>query len=110
MEGGELKVKVPPVVPENEAAVITEAPRGELFYYARSNGSDRPERIKIKTPSYQNLHCYRSVLAGQQLADLPLIVASTDPCFSCCDRVTVIDTGRDEKRVVSANELRRMKG
>lgn len=109
MEDGDIKVKVPPVIPENEASIITEAPRGELFYYGKSNGSDKPERIKIKTPSYQNLHCFKPILRGQHLADLPIIVASTDPCFSCCDRVTLIDTNTDDKHIVTANDLRRMK-
>jgi NADH-quinone oxidoreductase subunit D len=105
---GDIAVKAPLIIPENEATVITEAPRGELFYYGKSNGGDKPERIKIRTPSYQNLHAYKAVLAGQNLADLPFIVASTDPCFSCCDRVTVIDTVGN-KKVMAANDLRRMK-
>jgi NADH-quinone oxidoreductase subunit D len=105
--GGELKVRAPLAVPENEASVVTEAPRGELFYYAKSNGTDKPERIKIRTPSYQVLHCYKAVLKNQNLADLPLIVASTDPCFSCCDRVTVIGNGGI--RSLTANDLRRMR-
>ena len=106
MGAGELKAKAPLVVPENEAAVVTEAPRGELFYYAKSNGTDMPERVKMKTPSYQILHCYGPILRNESLADLPLIVASTDPCFSCCDRVTVIDASGN-KRSMTANELRR---
>lgn len=109
MGNGELFAKAPAVIPENEATVITEAPRGELFYYGKSNGSDRPERIKIKTPSYQILHAYKPVLKDAHLADLPLIVASTDPCFSCCDRVTVIDTNTEKKSLLTANDLRRMR-
>jgi Ni,Fe-hydrogenase III large subunit len=109
LDDRELKVKVPFVVPENEAVAVTEAPRGELIYYGKSNGSDKPERIKIRTPSFANLLAYKPVLKGQHLADLPLIVASTDPCFSCCDRVTLVDVNTDEARNVDANYLRRMR-
>jgi len=109
MKEGDIKVKTPSVIPDNESTVITEAPRGELFYYGKSNGSDKPERIKIKTPSYQNMHAYKPILRDGHLADLPLMVASTDPCFSCCDRVTVIDTNKDTSRIMTANDLRRLK-
>jgi membrane-bound hydrogenase subunit alpha len=48
--------------------------------------------VRIRTPSFVNLvYCLPPMLIGQQLADLPLIVSSADPCFSCCDRVTIID-------------------
>ena len=80
-----------------------------MFYYGKSNGSDKPERIKMKTPSYQNILSYKPILKDQQLADLPLLVASTDPCFSCCDRVTVLDTNTEKKTMMTANDLRRMK-
>jgi membrane-bound hydrogenase subunit alpha len=87
-----LTVRVPPVIQPAEAIAVGEAPRGELIYYARSNGSDRPERMRIRTPSFMNLlYCLPPMLEGEQLADLPVIVSSADPCFSCCDRVTLID-------------------
>jgi Ni,Fe-hydrogenase III large subunit len=105
----DLKVRAPFMVPENEAVAVAEAPRGELIYYGKSNGTDKPERIKMRTPSYANLLSYRPVLLGQHLADLPLIIASTDPCFSCCDRVTLVDVNNEETTNVDANYLRRMR-
>jgi len=45
---------------------------------------------KIKASSYSNLHSWIPILEGEQLADVPIVVASIDPCLSCTDRVAVI--------------------
>jgi NADH-quinone oxidoreductase subunit D len=105
-----LVKKAPFVIPPAEAIAVTEAPRGELIYYARSNGTDRPERMRIRTPSFMNLvYCLPPMLKGQQLADLPIIVSSADPCFSCCDRVTIIDENRGTTRMVDEAWLQRLR-
>ena len=44
----ELTVKVPRRIPEGETICRVEAPRGELFYFMRSNGTDKPDRIKVR--------------------------------------------------------------
>jgi membrane-bound hydrogenase subunit alpha len=41
---------------------------------------------------------------GCQVADIPIIAASIDPCFSCSDRVTVVKDGK--RKMVSAQELK----
>lgn len=93
MPDGELVVRVPRRIPAGEVFSRVEAPRGELFYYIRSNGSDMPERIKIRTPSLLNWGTITSVAVGHKLADMPMILAGIDPCFSCNDRmVTIKDT------------------
>lgn len=50
-----LVVKAPFTIPPAEAIAVTEAPRGELIYYARSNGTDSPERMRIRTPTFMNI-------------------------------------------------------
>lgn len=75
-----------PVIPAGETVMSVEAPRGELFYYLQSDGSDIPLRVKIRTPSFVNIPSIAAMVAGQQLGDLPLIQASVDPCCSCTDR------------------------
>ncbi len=106
----ELKIRVPLVIPAGEAIAFGEAPRGELIYHGRSNGTDMPERMRIRTPSFVNIpYCVPLMLREQQLADLPLIVASIDPCFSCCDRVTLLDTKTGEKKRVDENYMRRLR-
>ena len=75
-----------PVIARGEATARAEAPRGELFYYLASDGSDTPTRVKIRTPSYLNIPSIEAMSPGNQLADMPLIQASVDPCCSCTDR------------------------
>jgi len=73
-------------VPPGEAVARSEAPRGEAFYYVASDGSDVPLRVKIRTPSLVNMPVVRLMVLGANLADVPLINASIDPCYSCTSR------------------------
>lgn len=73
-------------VPAGEAVARVEAPRGEVFYYVASDGSDVPLRVKVRTPSFANMPTVRLMVQGASLADVPLIQASIDPCYSCTDR------------------------
>jgi Ni,Fe-hydrogenase III large subunit len=75
-----------PYVPAGEAAARAEGPRGEVFYYIASDGSDTPTRVKIRTPTFVNIPAVRAMSIGQDLADMPLIQAALDPCYSCTDR------------------------
>jgi len=83
---GEISVKVRGNPPANEAVMRTEAPRGELFYYAKGNGTRNLERLKIRTPTYANLPSLLVMLPGCELADVPVIVLSIDPCICCMER------------------------
>jgi Ni,Fe-hydrogenase III large subunit len=73
-------------IPAGEACARIEGPRGEVFYYVASDGSDVPTRVRIRTPTFHNMPTVALMVAGQQLADAPLIQASIDPCYSCTDR------------------------
>ncbi len=73
-------------VPRGEAVARIEGPRGEVFYYVASDGSDIPCRVKVRTPSFMNIPTIPLMVRGANLADVPLIQASIDPCFSCTDR------------------------
>ncbi len=83
---GEIAVKVKGSPPANEAVVRTEAPRGELYYYAKGNGTRHLERMKIRTPTFANLPSVLILLPGCQLADVPVNIHSLDPCISCTER------------------------
>jgi Ni,Fe-hydrogenase III large subunit len=83
---GPIKTAVPRVVPAGEAIASVEAPRGELFYYVKSNGTQNPDRVKVRTPTYANLPSFLKTAIGQNLADCPVNFVSLDPCFSCTDR------------------------
>ncbi len=87
---GDLAVRVPRRIPEGETISRVEAPRGELFYFLKSNGSDMPERIKVRTPSLCNWASVLVTAVGHKLADMPMILAGIDPCFSCNDRIVTV--------------------
>jgi NADH-quinone oxidoreductase subunit D len=84
-----------------------EAHRGELTYYIKSNGSNRPERVKIRTPSVVNNNALLPMMLGETIADVPIILASIDPCMSCTDRVTLLDLRKNSEREVTLSDLRK---
>lgn len=75
-----------PDIPAGEAIAKSEAPRGELIYYARTNGSAIPERLKWRVPTYPNWEALNVMMPGSKIADIPAIVGSVDPCISCTER------------------------
>lgn len=83
---GELAARLPRKIKAGETISRVEAPRGELFYFVRSGGGDTPERVHIRTPTICNLTSVLTLALGCQLADIPMILAGVDPCFSCNDR------------------------
>jgi formate hydrogenlyase subunit 5 len=86
MPQGPYRIKVPRVVPTGEAVNRVEAPRGELFYYVKSNGTAYPERVKVRTPTFANIPAFIKIAEGGNIADVPASFVSLDPCFSCTDR------------------------
>jgi len=88
-------------VPEGEVISRVEAPRGELFYYMRSSGGVKPDRVKVRTPSLCNWAAVINVVVGHKLADIPMILVGIDPCFSCNDRsLTLRRRGRSRADTV----------
>ncbi|MFA7397862.1 MAG: NADH-quinone oxidoreductase subunit D [Crenarchaeota archaeon] len=86
LPSGPIKIDLPRSVPEGEAIACIEAPRGELFYYVKSNGTDMPDRVKIRTPTFANIPSFLKTAIGESIADVPSNFVSLDPCFSCTDR------------------------
>lgn len=86
MPEGPVCLDYMPTIPVGEAIAKSEAPRGELIYYARSNGSDIPERIKWRVPTYPNWEALKVMMPGNRIADIPVIMGSIDPCISCTER------------------------
>jgi Ni,Fe-hydrogenase III large subunit len=71
---------------ESEFVGRSEAPRGEVVYYMRSNKSNCPTRVKIRTPTFANHRVLMEMLKGQDVNDVQRIIESIDPCLSCTDR------------------------
>jgi Ni,Fe-hydrogenase III large subunit len=73
-------------VPPGETVMRIEAPRGEVFYFVASDGTDTASRVKVRTPTFANIPTVVPMIRGSVLADIPLIQGSLDPCYSCTDR------------------------
>lgn len=78
-------------IPPGEGCGHAEAPRGETFHYVRSDGGNRPVRHKIRAPSYVNVPSFKASCIGGDIADVTLTLAAVDPCYSCTERMAVVD-------------------
>ncbi|MFA5097877.1 MAG: nickel-dependent hydrogenase large subunit [Candidatus Margulisiibacteriota bacterium] len=96
---GPIAVKAPRKVPEGEVFARYETPRGELVHYIKSNGTEKPERVKVRAPSLGNVLPVKYMLEGYNIADIPIILAAIDPCFSCADRMVRIEGARNNREM-----------
>lgn len=78
-------------IPPGEGCGHAEAPRGETFHYVRSDGGNRPIRHKVRAPSYVNVPSFKASCIGADIADVTITLAAVDPCYSCTERLAVID-------------------
>lgn len=85
-EKGEINVKFKANVIAGEAFARVEQPRGECLYYVKTNGTKHMERMHVRTPTFANVPSLLKMLPGSELADVPVILLSIDPCISCCER------------------------
>jgi membrane-bound hydrogenase subunit alpha len=94
-------------IPKGEAVSRTEAPRGEDIHYMRTEGGNRPSRYKVRAPTLANVLSIPAMFKNEHIADIPIIIASIDPCIGCMDRVSFVD-GRGRNRYITLRELRGM--
>jgi NADH-quinone oxidoreductase subunit D len=109
MPEGELTTRVPRKIPAGETVSRVEAPRGELFYFLKSAGGEKPDRMKIRTPSLCNWASVMQLAVGHKLADMPMMLVGIDPCFSCNDRAFTVRRKRlhgEENQVWTWEDLR----
>jgi NADH-quinone oxidoreductase subunit D len=104
---GPISMDELPFPKTGEAFGRVEAHRGELLYYIKSNGTNRPERVKIRPPSVVNNNSLLTMMVGEKLADVPIIFASIDPCLSCTDRITITDVRNNDKKTIPLSKLSR---
>lgn len=69
-----------------------EAPRGEVFHYVRTDGSNRAVRHKVRAPSYVNIPTFAASCIGVPVADALITLASVDPCYCCTERAVRVTT------------------
>lgn len=82
---GEISVKVVGN-PRGEYFSRLEQPRGEVIYYVKGNGTKFLDRMRVRTPTFANMPSLFKLLQGCDLADVPLIILTIDPCISCTER------------------------
>ena len=104
---GSLAVKAPRKIPAGEATSRYEAPRGEDMHYVKANGTEKPERVKMRAPTLANVQAVKHMLKDRFLADVPIVIAAIDPCFSCTDRlISINDLDRSKNEIVTWETLR----
>ena len=106
---GPIAVKAPRRAKPGEVVSRYEAPRGENIHYIVANGSDKPERLKVRAPTLANYPATIEILKHGFIADVPLIFAAIDPCICCAERsVELVDARSGEERTLRFSDLRRM--
>ncbi len=106
MPGGETLTSLTEEIPPLKHGIsVVEAPRGESVHFVITGEENRPDRWRVRAPTYPNLQAIPAMLLGDQFADFPIIVGSIDPCFSCTDRVEVINVASGNNRIMSKSEL-----
>jgi NADH-quinone oxidoreductase subunit D len=73
-------------VPKGEVYVGCEVPKGELGFYIVSDGSAKPVRMKVRSPSFVNLQCLPRMAEGHMIADIVSCIGSIDIVLGEVDR------------------------
>jgi Ni,Fe-hydrogenase III large subunit/Ni,Fe-hydrogenase III component G len=103
----EVKEDVPPW---RQGMSGVEAPRGEVFHWVLTGGDNRPLRWRVRAPTYANLQNVPPMILGDTLADVPIGIGSFDPCFSCTERLEVVDVHSGRVRVYDHDDLLALQG
>ncbi len=73
-------------VPAGEVFQVIESPRGEIGYYVVSNGTTRPWRVHMRTPSFGNLQSLSAMIEGRLISDSIAAMGSMDFVLGDVDR------------------------
>ncbi|MCD4740131.1 nickel-dependent hydrogenase large subunit [archaeon] len=79
---------------EGEGIGRHEAPRGECTHYVVLNKQPNPFTWKARAPTYNNVLPWVPMFKDAEIADIPIISASIDPCIACADRVTIVENNK----------------
>lgn len=72
--------------PIDEGYIAVESARGELGYYVVSDGSNKPYRVRVRSPSFPHVEVLKKVMVGLSLPDVIVAIASIDPILGDVDR------------------------
>jgi NADH-quinone oxidoreductase subunit D len=73
-------------VPAGEVYQVVESPRGELGFYVVSDGTAKPYRVHMRTPSFGNLQATGEIVKGTLIADVIASIGSMDFVLGDVDR------------------------
>ena len=73
-------------VPAGEVYYAIESPRGEMGYYVVSDGTAKPYRVHMRSPSFANLQLLKTMTEGRLIADVVAAIGSIDIVLGDCDR------------------------
>lgn len=95
-------------IPEGCSFGRAEAPRGEVFHFIKSDGSNSPVRHKVRAPSYVNIATFKKSCVGQTVADATIILAAVDPCYCCTERMAFAYDCFSGKQIMNGLDLIRI--
>jgi NADH-quinone oxidoreductase subunit D len=101
---GEVEVEVKEI-PEGMGTGRAEAPRGEVFHFVKTDGSNYPVRHKIRAPSYVNIATFRKACVGQTISDATISLAAVDPCYCCTERMAYAYDFASGKKLMNGVEI-----
>lgn len=103
---GPIMADIPDEIPPGQEGIrVVEAPRGESMHYILTGDNNRPYRWKVRAPTYMNMEAVPVMIQGMELADVPIAIASYDPCFSCTERMEVVDRKSGKVQVYTNEQL-----
>jgi Ni,Fe-hydrogenase III large subunit/Ni,Fe-hydrogenase III component G len=105
MPSGPIMADVSNIEPEYAGVSSVEAPRGEAHHYVLTGIEQHPYRWRVRAPTYANLQSIPTILEKMTIADAPISIGSIDPCFSCTERIAVVDSQSGLTQSVSQADL-----
>ena len=95
------------IKPENFALGHDEAPRGENVHWVMQGSAQKVYRWRCRAATYNNWPSLRYQFRGNNISDAALIVCSLDPCYSCTERVTLVDVRTKKSKILTEKDLKK---
>ena len=96
------------IKPENFALGHDEAPRGENVHWIMQGSAQKVYRWRCRAATYNNWPSLRYQFRGNNISDAALIVCSLDPCYSCTERVTLVDVRTKKSKILTEKDLKKL--
>ncbi|MFV0481523.1 MAG: NADH-quinone oxidoreductase subunit C [Campylobacteraceae bacterium] len=107
MPGGEIVINTQKSIkPRAFALGNNEAPRGENIHWIMHGDSQKVYRWRCRAATFNNWPSLKFQFRGNVVSDAALIITSIDPCYSCGERVTIVDIKNGKTKVVTNSELK----